>query len=324
MLHWFSRRQDGTVPRQTDPSSSNRRVSSLHNRVYVTSWSAVILGKLAAIKLVENSRAFCRTKGLPLISISIHTVTRQFCKTHFNTVFSSMTRSLDQPLSLNFTTKACKNSYVYHVCYMLSPTHRHWYRPNNIWRRVQFMKLLTMHLSPVSCYFLRVWGRGEVCTGFWWGNLRERDRSGDPDVDGRIILKLIFRKWKRVVGTGWSWLRIGTGGGHLWIRWGTFGFHKMRGISWLAAEPVSLSRRTLLHGVSNYYYYWVQKGCHSVAVVLTPVQTKQIRINIHKRNSTKTVQTTQNAIFTLNRKDCQLQSELGGLGLKGLICTVDR
>ena len=28
---------------------------------------------------------------------------------------------------------------------------------------------------------------------------------------------------------------------------------KMRGISWLAAEPVSFSRRTLLHGVSNYW-----------------------------------------------------------------------
>ena len=26
---------------------------------------------------------------------------------------------------------------------------------------------------------------------------------------------------------------------------------KMRGISWLAAEPVSFSRRTLLHGVSK-------------------------------------------------------------------------
>ena len=25
----------------------------------------------------------------------------------------------------------------------------------------------------------------------------------------------IFRKWEGVVGTGWSWLRIGTGGGHL-------------------------------------------------------------------------------------------------------------
>ena len=49
----------------------------------------------------------------------------------------------------------------------------------------------------------------------------------------------------------WSWLRIGTGGGHLWVRWWTFEFHKMRGISWLAADPVSFSRRTLLHGVSK-------------------------------------------------------------------------
>jgi hypothetical protein len=37
----------------------------------------------------------------------------------------------------------------------------------------------------------------------------------DPDVNGRIILRGIFRKWEVVVGTGWSGLRIGTGGGHL-------------------------------------------------------------------------------------------------------------
>ena len=37
---------------------------------------------------------------------------------------------------------------------------------------------------------------------------------GDPDVDGRIILRWIFRKWEGVE-TGWSWLRIGTGGGNL-------------------------------------------------------------------------------------------------------------
>jgi hypothetical protein len=31
----------------------------------------------------------------------------------------------------------------------------------------------------------------------------------------RIILRWILRKWEGVVGTGWSWLRIGTGGGRL-------------------------------------------------------------------------------------------------------------
>ena len=41
---------------------------------------------------------------------------------------------------------------------------------------------------------------------------------GDQDVDGRIILRWMFRKLEGIVGTGWSWLRIGTGGGHLWVR----------------------------------------------------------------------------------------------------------
>jgi hypothetical protein len=52
-----------------------------------------------------------------------------------------------------------------------------------------------------------------VCTGFWLGNLRERDHWGDPHVDGRIILTWIIRKWEGVLGTGWSWLRIGAGDG---------------------------------------------------------------------------------------------------------------
>ena len=38
-------------------------------------------------------------------------------------------------------------------------------------------------------------GRGEVYTVFWWGNLRERGHLGDPGIDGRIILRWIFRKW---------------------------------------------------------------------------------------------------------------------------------
>jgi hypothetical protein len=34
-----------------------------------------------------------------------------------------------------------------------------------------------------------------VHTGFWWGDLREGGHLGDPDVDGRIVLKWIFKKW---------------------------------------------------------------------------------------------------------------------------------
>jgi len=34
----------------------------------------------------------------------------------------------------------------------------------------------------------------EVYTGFWWGNLWGRDDVEDLGVDGRIILKWIFRK----------------------------------------------------------------------------------------------------------------------------------
>jgi hypothetical protein len=58
-------------------------------------------------------------------------------------------------------------------------------------------------------------GRGDVCTGCWWGSLRDRDNWGDPDLDGRIILRGIFSNWEGVVGTGWRGFRIGTGGGHL-------------------------------------------------------------------------------------------------------------
>jgi hypothetical protein len=37
-------------------------------------------------------------------------------------------------------------------------------------------------------------GEGEECTGFLWVKLRERDHGGDPDVEGRILLRYSFRK----------------------------------------------------------------------------------------------------------------------------------
>ena len=38
-------------------------------------------------------------------------------------------------------------------------------------------------------------GRGEVHTGFWWGNLRKRDHLEDPGVEERILLRWIFGEW---------------------------------------------------------------------------------------------------------------------------------
>ena len=38
-------------------------------------------------------------------------------------------------------------------------------------------------------------GTGEVHTEFWWRNPRERDHLEDPGVDGRTLVKWIFKKW---------------------------------------------------------------------------------------------------------------------------------
>ena len=58
-------------------------------------------------------------------------------------------------------------------------------------------------------------GEERCIQGFGGENLRERYHLEDPDIDGRIILGWIVRKWARMAWTGLIWLRIGTGGGHL-------------------------------------------------------------------------------------------------------------
>jgi hypothetical protein len=52
--------------------------------------------------------------------------------------------------------------------------------------------------------------RGEVHTGFWWRNLRERDHLEDRGIDGRIILKWISRKWDGGAWAGLILFRIRT------------------------------------------------------------------------------------------------------------------
>jgi len=94
------------------------------------------------------------------------------------------------------------------------------------WRKLHREELNDLYSSPniVRVIKLRRMGwvghvarreGGKICIGFWWGNLRERDHLEDPGVDGRIILRWIFRKWDVKAGTGSLWLRIGTDGGRL-------------------------------------------------------------------------------------------------------------
>jgi hypothetical protein len=94
------------------------------------------------------------------------------------------------------------------------------------WRKPHNEELNDLYSTPSSLRVIKSrrlrWvghvacmGKEEFYKGFWCGNLRERDHLENPSVDGRIILRLIFRKWVEEAKTGLIWLRIGTGGGQL-------------------------------------------------------------------------------------------------------------
>jgi len=74
------------------------------------------------------------------------------------------------------------------------------------WKTLNSEELNDLHTSPNIILVIksrrRIWawhvarmGKGELHRGFWWGNPRESDHFEDPGVDGRIILRSIFRKW---------------------------------------------------------------------------------------------------------------------------------
>ena len=100
-----------------------------------------------------------------------------------------------------------------------------WNEVKGKWKQLHIMELDDMYCSQNIIGVIKKrkkrWvghvvrmGKGEAYKGFWLGNLRERDRLEDPGVDGRMILRWIFRKWNVGTWTGLSWLRIGTRGGH--------------------------------------------------------------------------------------------------------------
>jgi hypothetical protein len=51
-----------------------------------------------------------------------------------------------------------------------------------------------------------------VRSGFWWGQLRERNFLEDVDLDGRIILKCIFKGLAGLM----DWVDMAQDGDGLW------------------------------------------------------------------------------------------------------------
>jgi len=49
----------------------------------------------------------------------------------------------------------------------------------------------------------------------WVGKPEGKRQLGEPGVGRRIIVRWIFKKWDVGTWNGVSWLRIGTGAGHL-------------------------------------------------------------------------------------------------------------
>ena len=93
------------------------------------------------------------------------------------------------------------------------------------WRKLHNVELNDLYSSPNIVRVIKSrrmrWAGHVASMGEWRGIYRVlvgksegKSHLGDPGIDGRIILRYIFRKWHVGAWTGSSWLRIRTGGGH--------------------------------------------------------------------------------------------------------------
>ena len=118
------------------------------------------------------------------------------------------------------------------------------------WRKLHKEELNDLYSSPNIVGMIksrRIWWAGHAARiserrGVYRvlvGKSEGKRPLGRPRIDRSIILRWVFRKWDVGVWTVSSWLRVETGGGHLWKWKLTFGFHRMRGISWLAENRLA-------------------------------------------------------------------------------------
>ena len=65
---------------------------------------------------------------------------------------------------------------------------------NDLYCSPKFVRVVKSRIMRWAGYVARMGEGGEAYTGFWWGNLRERDHLEDSGIGGMIILRWIFRK----------------------------------------------------------------------------------------------------------------------------------
>jgi hypothetical protein len=102
-------------------------------------------------------------------------------------------------------------------------------------------------LFGIFAVAIHIEGRSSTCntrtrhalvigTHFWWGNVRGKRPLGRPRRRWEDNIKMDLQKVGRGVWTGSSWLRLGTGGGHLWMLYWTSGSIKCgEFLDWLRA-----------------------------------------------------------------------------------------
>ena len=129
-----------------------------------------------------------------------------------------------------------------------------------------------------------MWVRGQAYTGFWWGNLRERDHLGDRGIDGEDNIQMDLQE----VGYGvMDWIGLAQDRD----RWRALVNAVMiRQIprneeNLTGSKLFSPSRRTLLQGV---FLVLLLRHCHVVGSTLTLIKllvtkTSDVFVTVNKK-----------------------------------------